>query len=63
MKKFWMIYTIKNPGTLPRFDSLEDAVSEAKRLQSLNSNDQYVILESVQCTVRPIPNIEMQELK
>lgn len=62
MKKFWLVYAIKNSGALPQFKTKEEAVNEAKRMQAADINNQFTVLEAILTTVKPVPSIEVEEL-
>lgn len=61
MKKFWMVYSVKNTGTLTQFNTKAEAVNEAKCRQAIEHNSQFFVLEAVSVTVQHAPQIEMQE--
>lgn len=62
MKKFWLVYAIKNIGVFKHYDTKEEAITQAKRMQAVDSNNQFVVMEAVSITVSPVPAIEIQEL-
>jgi len=62
MKKFWLVYCIKNSGTFPVFETFEAAEIAAKRLAFDNRNNDYVIMEAVATTQQPVPAIDVVKL-
>lgn len=58
MKKFWIVYSEKNIGQFSRFDSPEEATDEAKR-KAASGVDEYIILEAIATTKKPVPPIEI----
>lgn len=63
MKKFWVVYGVKNAGTFKEHNAYEEAAKEAKRLQADNRGNVYFILEAVGVTEDPVPDIKIVELK
>lgn len=61
MKKFWMVYCLKNEGKLTRFDDYAEVLEEAKRRTSATGDDHF-ILESVSVCRRPLPPIDVMKL-
>ncbi len=62
MKKFWIVYGIKNDGKFDRFESYEAAEVDAKRKAHNNRDCDYWILEAVAVAQQPIPPIEIKKL-
>lgn len=61
MKKFWLVYSHVNSGNFTRYDTYEAAEDDAKRHAS-SSDKEFVILEAVASTKRPVPAIDMVKL-
>jgi len=62
VKKFWIIYAEKNSGQFKRYDSYEEAADDAKRLAANSIDSEYMILEAVASTKKPVPPIEIIKL-
>lgn len=62
MKKFWIVYGVKNSGVFERFESYQDAEDDAKRKAANNRDSDYFILESVAVARQPVPAIDVTKL-
>ncbi len=62
MKKFWMVFGIKNEGVLSRFDTYDEAELEAKRRAHNAGQGDFFILEAVAVAKQPVPPIEVTKL-
>lgn len=62
LKKFWMVYCIKNTGIFLKFDTYEAAEEQAKRSAFDDRSNEYVIMEAVASTKQPIPAIDVIKL-
>lgn len=61
MKKFWIVYGMKNEGRFEQFDTYQDAEDEAKRMTARDGNDR-TILEAVGVSRQPVPAIDIVKL-
>lgn len=62
MKKFWLVFGVKNDGRFNRFESYEEAEIDAKRKAHNNRDSDYFILETVAVAKQPVPTIEITKL-
>jgi hypothetical protein len=58
VKKFWIIYAEKNSGQFKRYETLEAASDDARRIAAIGDSE-YVILEAISVTKKPVPPIEI----
>lgn len=61
MKKFWIVYGMKNEGRFEQFDNYQAAEDEAKRMTARDGNDR-MILEAVGVSRQPVPAIDIVKL-
>jgi hypothetical protein len=61
MKKFWLIYSHINSGNFTRYESYEAAEDDAKRMAA-SSDKEFVILEAIASTKRPVPPIDVVKI-
>ena len=62
MKKFWMVYGVKNDGQFQKFDSYEEAEVAAKHKAHNGRDCDYFILETIAVARQPIPAIEVTKM-
>jgi len=62
MKKFWVVYGIKNDGKLEQYETYEAAELAAKHKAHNNRDSDYWIMEAVAIAKQPVPPIEVTRL-
>ena len=62
MKKFWIVWCIKNSGVFPQYESYELAEEAAKRSAFENRSNEFVIMEAIASTKQPVPAIDVVKL-
>lgn len=62
MKKFWIVYGVKNDGRFERFDTYDEAEADARRKVNGVPGCDYFISESIAVVKQPIPAVEVVKL-
>ena len=63
MKKFWIVFGMKNDGRIERFDSYQEAEDDAKRKVINFPGCDYYILETVAVAKQPVPPVEISKFE
>lgn len=63
MKKYYMVHRVDGRGASVKHDTLESALTEAKRLASTNPGIEFTVLETKYLARVPWPEVSITEIE